>query len=209
MVEFGSFVMEQILKMQWLSDAVGAALAACGVNLASQWGGSLHFFLYDTLKIVILLVTLIFVISYIQSFFPPERSRRIMGRFKGIRGNVAGRSSRHGDPVLQLQLHSPVHWIHPRRAPLGSHVQLPHLIAHGRPRQPGAHPEHLQPGRCARLHRGGPSHRHCRRSVHPKTRRGTLHRGLRARRRTRRRRPYRDEHPRPPLLRCAANLLDF
>lgn len=90
MVEFGSFVMEQILKMQWLSDAVGAALAACGVNLASQWGGSLHFFLYDTLKIVILLVTLIFVISYIQSFFPPERSRRIMGRFKGIRGNVAG-----------------------------------------------------------------------------------------------------------------------
>ncbi len=89
MVEFGSFVMEQILKMQWLSDAVGAALVAFGVNLASQWGGSLHFFLYDTLKIVILLVTLIFVISYIQSFFPPERSRRIMGRFKGIRGNVA------------------------------------------------------------------------------------------------------------------------
>lgn len=90
MEEIGMFVMEQLLKMQWLSDLISTALAAVGVDLSTQWGGSLHFFVYDTAKIVLLLCVMIFVISYIQSYFPPERSRRLLGRFKGVWANVVG-----------------------------------------------------------------------------------------------------------------------
>ncbi|MEG1425148.1 MAG: permease, partial [Raoultibacter sp.] len=90
MEAIGAFVMEQLLKMQWLSDLISTALAAAGVDMSTQWGGSLHFFLYDTAKIVLLLCVMIFVISYIQSYFPPERSRRLLGRFKGMWANVVG-----------------------------------------------------------------------------------------------------------------------
>ncbi|MEG2516971.1 MAG: hypothetical protein RSA56_01080, partial [Raoultibacter sp.] len=62
MEAIGAFVMEQLLKMQWLSDLISTALAAAGVDMSTQWGGSLHFFLYDTAKIVLLLCVMIFVI---------------------------------------------------------------------------------------------------------------------------------------------------
>ncbi|MGN0261845.1 MAG: permease [Eggerthellaceae bacterium] len=90
MEQLGMFLMDQVLKMEWLSAMIASALSACGLDPASRWGGTIHFFLYDTIKIIILLVVLIFVIGFIQSYFPPERSRRIMGRFKGISGNVVG-----------------------------------------------------------------------------------------------------------------------
>ena len=90
MEAIGSFLMDQVLKMEWLSELVTGLLASAGVDTASRWGGSLQFFLYDTVKIVILLCVMIFVISYVQSFFPPERSKRILGRFKGIGGNIVG-----------------------------------------------------------------------------------------------------------------------
>ena len=90
MESIGTFILEQVLKMQWLSELIAALLGALGIDAAGQWGGTLHFFIYDTVKIVILLCVLIFAISYIQSHFPPERSRKIMGRFKGIWGNVVG-----------------------------------------------------------------------------------------------------------------------
>lgn len=86
----GSFILDQLLKMQWLSDLIAVALTAMGLDPSSQIGGSVHFFVYDTIKIVILLAVMIFVISYIQSYFPPERSRRIMGRFTDIWGNIIG-----------------------------------------------------------------------------------------------------------------------
>ena len=82
------FVQNQILGMQWLKDAVGKGISALGLDLQSRLGGSLQFFLYDFIKITILLCTMIFVVSYIQSYFPPERSRKILGRFRGIRANV-------------------------------------------------------------------------------------------------------------------------
>ena len=82
------FFQEQVLGMGWLNQLVGQGLRALGVDLASRWGGSLHFFLYDVIKITILLCTLIFLISYVQSYFPPERSRRILGRFHGIWANM-------------------------------------------------------------------------------------------------------------------------
>ena len=90
MEAIGSFLMDQVLKMEWLSDLVTGLLASVGIDTASRWGGSLQFFLYDTVKIVILLCVMIFAISYVQSFFPPERSKRILGRFKGIAGNIIG-----------------------------------------------------------------------------------------------------------------------
>lgn len=90
METIGSFLMNQVLKMQWLSELITSMLASIGIDTASRWGGSLQFFLYDTIKIIILLCVMIFIISYIQSFFPPERSKRILGRFKGITGNVIG-----------------------------------------------------------------------------------------------------------------------
>ncbi|MCI6260346.1 permease [Pyramidobacter sp. SM-530-WT-4B] len=84
-----NFIQNQILAMRWLSDLVGRALTACGVDTSTRLGGSLQFFFFDATKIVILLSTLIFVISYIQSYFPPERTKRILGRMHGLAANTA------------------------------------------------------------------------------------------------------------------------
>ena len=85
-----TFFQEQVLGMKWLDALIGSALAALGADTGTRLGGSLQFFLYDVIKITVLLCVLIFLISYIQSYFPPERSRRIMGRFRGIGANAAG-----------------------------------------------------------------------------------------------------------------------
>ncbi len=82
------FIQIQLLGMKWLNDLVGNGLNALGVDISGQMGGSLQFFIYDVIKITILLCTLIFVISYIQSYFPPERSKQILSKFKGIWANI-------------------------------------------------------------------------------------------------------------------------
>ena len=74
----------QILGMRWLNDLIGSMLSAFGLDTANRWVGSIQFFIYDVIKIVVLLCVLIFIISYIQSYFPPERSKKILGRFRGI-----------------------------------------------------------------------------------------------------------------------------
>lgn len=89
-MDIGAFLMDQVLKMVWLSDLVTSGLTALGIDTASKVGGSIQFFVYDTAKITLLLCVMIFVIGYVQSFFPPERSRRILGRFKGVWGNIVG-----------------------------------------------------------------------------------------------------------------------
>ena len=81
------FIQDQVLGMRWLNDLIGIGLTALGLDTGSRVGSSVQFFLYDTLKITVLLCGLILVISYIQSYFPPERSRRILGRFRGIWAN--------------------------------------------------------------------------------------------------------------------------
>lgn len=83
-----NFIQDEILGMQWLKRLISAALNACGLNTADRIGGSVLFFIYDTVKILLLLGILIFFISYIQSFFPPERTKKILGRFHGIRANI-------------------------------------------------------------------------------------------------------------------------
>ena len=82
------FIQDQVLGMKWLHAVIGNGLSALGLDTASRWGGSVHFFLSDVIKITVLLCFLIFVISYIQSFFPPERSKRILGQFRGIWANI-------------------------------------------------------------------------------------------------------------------------
>lgn len=81
------FIQNQVLGMRWLSKAIGSGLTALGLDPSSKICGSIQFFLYDTIKIMVLLGVLILIISYIQSYFPPERTKRILGRFRGIGAN--------------------------------------------------------------------------------------------------------------------------
>ncbi len=83
------FIQNQVLGMKWLNELIGNFLSAVGLDTKNRWIGSLQFFIYDVIKIVVLLCFLIFIISYIQSFFPPERSKKILGRFHGIGANLA------------------------------------------------------------------------------------------------------------------------
>ena len=81
------FIQDQILGMKWLNALIGAGLSGLGLDVNRRLGGSVQFFLYDVIKITVLLCLLIFIISYIQSYFPPERSKRILGRFHGLGAN--------------------------------------------------------------------------------------------------------------------------
>lgn len=90
MREIGLFFQNQILGMHWLKELIQNLLELAGISAQSIMGGMLNFFFYDLIKIFILLSVLIFGISYIQSYFPPERSKKLLGRFQGLKGNVIG-----------------------------------------------------------------------------------------------------------------------
>ncbi|MGH4125043.1 MAG: permease [Clostridium sp.] len=86
-----SWLNNEILKMTWLSNLIkGLVENVFGLSIKERLGGSVHFFIYDTIKIFILLSVLIFLISYIQSYFPPERTKKLLGNIKGIKGNILG-----------------------------------------------------------------------------------------------------------------------
>ena len=82
------FFQDQILGMHWLKDLIGNLLVKAGMGESRFPGEFLHFFIYDVIKIFVLLAVLIFLISYIQSYFPPERSRKILTRFHGVGANL-------------------------------------------------------------------------------------------------------------------------
>ena len=82
------FFQNELLGMKWLNQLIGNLLEACGLSTETRLGGSVQFFIYDTIKIMLLLGVLIFIISYIQSYFPPERTKKILGRFRGIGANM-------------------------------------------------------------------------------------------------------------------------
>ena len=107
-----TFMQEQVLGMKWLNALIGTLLGAIGLDTTTKIGASVQFFIYDTIKITFLLCVLIFLISYTQSFFPPERSRRIMGRFHGIGANTIG------------ALLGTVHRIHRKPSRLGARGHL-------------------------------------------------------------------------------------
>lgn len=83
-----NFFQNQILGMSWLNELIGSLLTKMGLDIDAALGGSLQFFIYDIIKITVLLCSLIFIISYIQSYFPAERSKKILSRFKGIKANI-------------------------------------------------------------------------------------------------------------------------
>lgn len=81
------FFQDQILGMKWLNEVIGKGLSALGLDIGGRVGASVQFFIYDTIKIMVLLGVLILIISYIQSYFPPERTKKILGRFHGVGAN--------------------------------------------------------------------------------------------------------------------------
>ncbi|MGN0779173.1 MAG: permease [Aristaeellaceae bacterium] len=83
-----NFFQNEILGMKWLHRLMGSAVQACGLDPAGRVGGSIQFFFYDIIKIMVLLGVLILCISYIQSYFPPERTKKILSRFHGIVANA-------------------------------------------------------------------------------------------------------------------------
>lgn len=88
MKEIWLFFQNQILKMKWLNEVIALLLSSIGIDINSNIGASIQFFIYDVIKITVLLCVLIFIISYIQSYFPPERSKKILGQFHGIKANI-------------------------------------------------------------------------------------------------------------------------
>lgn len=82
------FFQSEVLGMQWLNRLISWLLSICGIDTSEKIGGSIKFFIYDTIKIMVLLGVLILIISYIQSYFPPERTKKILGRFHGIWANI-------------------------------------------------------------------------------------------------------------------------
>ena len=103
---------DQLLRMQWLSDLVTAGVAAVGLDPASRLGGSVQFFVYDVIKIFILLSVLIFAISWVQSFFPPERTRRILGGRSGLWANTLAALLGHDHALLFLFVDPDLHRLH-------------------------------------------------------------------------------------------------
>lgn len=83
-----AFFQNEILGMHWLNRLISTILNACGLDTTGRIGGSIQFFIYDTIKIMVLLGVLILIISYIQSYFPPERTKKILGHFHGIGANI-------------------------------------------------------------------------------------------------------------------------
>ena len=132
-MELWSLFQEQILGMRWLNEWLGRGLSALGLDIHGRLGGSVQFFLYDSLKITVLLCVLIFSISYIQSYFPPERSKHILGRLHGVGANL----------VSALLVHPAVHRFYQRGAAPGRHLFLSDLLADGGLGQSGAADEHL------------------------------------------------------------------
>ena len=88
MKEIWLFFQNQILGMKWLNEVIALLLTSVDIDINSNIGASIQFFIYDVIKITVLLCVLIFIISYIQSYFPPERSKKILGQFHGIKANI-------------------------------------------------------------------------------------------------------------------------
>ena len=125
-----TFLQDQILGMKWLNSAIGSLLSALGLDISSRLGGSLQFFLYDVIKITILLCALIFLISYIQSYFPPERSKKSSAASTALGPTVSPLFWALLPPSAPVS-HSPVHGFHQRWPAAGRHLLLSDLLPHG------------------------------------------------------------------------------
>ena len=107
------FFQDQLLGVKWLNGFIGNGLSLLGLDMDSRLGGSVQFFLYDVIKITILLCLLIFLISYIQSYFPPERSKKILGHFHGFGAKI--RIARNGYTILLMFFYPVIYRFYKRR----------------------------------------------------------------------------------------------
>ena len=200
---------ENFLKMTWLNELVGRFIEnVLGLSLTSKLGSSLQFFVYDTVKIFVLLSALIFAISYVQSYFPPERTKAILGRFDGITGMVLGGSARHDHAVLLVLVDPAVHRLHVCGSALGCDVRVPDLVAARRPRIGDAPCEHLQLDHGDRLCGRGPCARGHRRLHHQPAEARAIRRAVRLRHASGRCRPARADASRPTGLRSRGQVVD-
>lgn len=126
------FFQDQILGMHWLKDLIGNLLVKAGMGESRFPGEFLHFFIYDVIKIFVLLAVLIFLISYIQSYFPPERSKKIMGRFHGIWANIIGALLGTVTPFCSCSSIPIFMGFTSAGLPLGSDIFISHIFSDGR-----------------------------------------------------------------------------
>lgn len=123
-MELWSLFQEQILGMKWLNEWLGRGLSALGLDIHGRLGGSVQFFLYDSLKITVLLCVLIFSISYIQSYFPPERSKHILGRLHGVGANLVSALLGTVTPFCSCSSIRCSSWFYQRGAAPGRHLSF-------------------------------------------------------------------------------------
>lgn len=131
MKSFWSFIQDEILGMNWLNRLIASLLNACGLDTEGRIGGSVLFFLYDMIKIMVLLGVLILIISYIQSYFPPERKKdpRTLPRRRCERDR---RVARYGNALLLLLVNPAVYRLYKRRLAARRNLFLPYLFSDGR-----------------------------------------------------------------------------
>lgn len=125
------FFQNQILAMKWLNELIGSEFNALGLDTTNRWMGSIQFFAYDVIKITLLLCFLIFIISYIQSYFPPERSKKILGRFHGIGANTVAALLGTVTPFLLVFVHSTIYRLYQGRTIAGSVVFVSYILSYG------------------------------------------------------------------------------
>ena len=138
------FIQNQILGMKWLNKLIGDGLGKIGLDISDQLGGSIQFFIYDVIKITLLLCVLIYLISYIQSYFPPERSKKNTGKISWNRSELYRSPFRNGNTILFLFLHSSFYRIYKCRSSAGSNLFLFDFLPYGRLGQPGAADEYFR-----------------------------------------------------------------
>lgn len=137
------FIQDQVLGMKWLNELIGKGVSLLGLDTSSRWGGSVQFFLYDTLKITVLLCILIFGISYVQSYFPPERSKKILGRFHGVWANIIGALLGTVTPFCSCSS-IPLYRLYKRRSAFGRDILFPDFLPDGGLGKSGAAYEHFR-----------------------------------------------------------------
>ena len=125
------FFQTEILGMSWLNRLISTLLNACGLDTASRIGGSVRFFIYDTVKIMVLLGFLILIISYIQSFFPPERTKKDNRQISRHRGKYNCRITRHSNAILFVFLYSVVYRFYNRRIAARRNIFLFDFFSNG------------------------------------------------------------------------------
>ena len=125
------FFQNEVLGMNWLNRLIETFLNACGLDTTGKIGGSVQFFIYDTVKIMVLLGVLILIISYIQSYFPPERAKKDTRQISRNMGEYHRRSARYGNTVLLVFFHSVVYRVYKRRFAAWRYILLFDFFADG------------------------------------------------------------------------------